>query len=151
MSEQKVIVAGWYTVDPKRRDEVVESFKDLVLRARSAPGCLDLAITADPVESNRINLFELWESEEALNAWRAVSRAPKKMAPILRMDMQKHIIQKSGSPFQRWRPASPPMRTRDQSERRVSRPREPGASTRRPIPAGEPATGLSGADPRRPR
>ena len=64
MSEQKVIVAGWYTVDPKRRDEVVENFKDLVLRARSAPGCLDLAITADPVDSNRINNFEFWQIRE---------------------------------------------------------------------------------------
>ena len=38
MSECKVIVAGWSTVDPEKRDAVVDSFKDLVLRARSAPG-----------------------------------------------------------------------------------------------------------------
>ena len=99
MSEQRVIVAGWYTVDPERRDEVVERFKDLMLRARSAPGCLDLTITADPLESNRINLFEFWQSEKALKQWRAVSRPPKRMAPILRMEVQKHIIQRSGPPF----------------------------------------------------
>ena len=52
MSDQKVIVGGWYTVDPKRRDEVVENFKDLVLRARSAPGCLDLQLL--PIRSIRI-------------------------------------------------------------------------------------------------
>ena len=63
MSSQKVIVAGWYTVDPSKRDEVVETFKDMVLRARSTPGCLDMAITADPVDSNRINMFEFWRSE----------------------------------------------------------------------------------------
>jgi quinol monooxygenase YgiN len=48
MSEQKVIVAGWYTVDPKRRDEVVENIKDLVLRARSAPGCLVFWLSGAP-------------------------------------------------------------------------------------------------------
>ena len=79
MSEQKVIVAGWYTVDPKRRDEVVENFKDLVLRARSAPGCLDFAITADPVDSNRINNFEFWQSAKDLNWWRAVSYPPNEL------------------------------------------------------------------------
>lgn len=99
MSEQKVIIAGWSTVDPKRRDEVVENFKDLMLRARSPPGCLDFAITADPVDSSRINIFEFWQSKKDLNAWRAVSNPPKEITPMLRMDVQKHVIQQSGSPF----------------------------------------------------
>jgi quinol monooxygenase YgiN len=99
MNDPKVIVAGWYTVNPRRRDEVVESFKDLVLRARRAPGCLDLSITADPVESNRINLFELWRSEGDLKAWRAASKAPRMNTPILRTEVKKHIVQRSGRPF----------------------------------------------------
>ncbi|HMJ13000.1 MAG TPA: antibiotic biosynthesis monooxygenase family protein [Polyangiaceae bacterium] len=99
MSEQKVIIAGWSTVAPKRRDEAIESFKDLVLRARTAPGCLDLAITADPVDPSRINIFELWQSEKHLNSWRAVCKPPKQIAKIIRRDVQKHIVQKSGPPF----------------------------------------------------
>lgn len=101
MSKQTVIVAGWYTVDSKKRDEVVASFKDMVIRARSAPGCLDFAITADPVDSDRINMFEFWESEKNLNSWRTVSRPSKKTAPIRRMEVQKHVIQQSGPPFSR--------------------------------------------------
>ncbi|WP_148252848.1 putative quinol monooxygenase [Aidingimonas lacisalsi] len=99
MSERKVIVAGWTTVDPEKRDEAVESFKDLVLRARNAPGCLDMAITADTVDPSRINIFEFWRSEEDLNAWRAVSDPPKEVTPIVKMEVQKHIIQESGPPF----------------------------------------------------
>jgi quinol monooxygenase YgiN len=99
MSKQKVIVAGWCTVDPKRRNEVVESFRDMVLRARNAPGCLDFAMTADPVDSARINIFEFWRSEKDLNSWRAVSNAPKQIAPMLETDVKKHIIQQSGPPF----------------------------------------------------
>jgi quinol monooxygenase YgiN len=99
MSEPKVIVAGWCIVDAKRRDEAVESFKALVLRARRAPGCLDLSITADPVDSNRVNIFELWQSERNLKAWRAVAKHPKKITPLLRMEVQKHIIESSGPPF----------------------------------------------------
>ena len=99
MSEPKVIVAGWCTVDPKKRDEAVESFKALVLRARRAPGCLDLSITADPVDANRVNIFELWQSEADLKAWRAVAKHPKKVTPLLRAEVQKHIIEHSGPPF----------------------------------------------------
>ena len=104
MSTQKVIVAGWYAVDPSKRDEVVEKFKDMVLRARSAQGCLDMAITADPVDSNRINMFEFWRSEKDLNSWRVVSKAPKMIARMLRVEVQKHTIQKSGAPFEKRRP-----------------------------------------------
>src|SRR5688500_16259196 len=101
MRKQTVIVAGWYTVDSKKGDEVVASIKDMVIRARSAPGCLDFAITADPVDSDRINIFEFWESEKNLNSWRTISRPPKKIPPIGRMEVQKHVIQQSGPPFSR--------------------------------------------------
>jgi quinol monooxygenase YgiN len=103
MSQRKVIVAGWITVDPGKRGEVVESFKDMVLRARSAPGCLDFAMTADPVDSDRINMFEFWQSEKDLNSWRTVCKPPKKIARMLRMEVQKHVIQQSGPPFSRRR------------------------------------------------
>lgn len=82
MSEQKVIVAGWVTADPEERDEIVESFKDLVIRARSAPGCLDVAISADPVDPGRINNFEFWRSEEDLNSWRAVSPLRRQLSSV---------------------------------------------------------------------
>jgi hypothetical protein len=76
-----------------------KNFKDLVLRARSAPGCLDFAITADPVDSNRINNFEFWQSEKDLNSWRAVSNPPKETSLMLRMEVQKHVFQQSRPPF----------------------------------------------------
>lgn len=100
MSEQKVIVAGWFTVEPEKRDAVVDSFKDLVRRARSAPGCLDLAITPDAVEPGRINNFEFWESEDSLDAWRAVANPPELITPMLQVEVQKHVIQRSGPPFE---------------------------------------------------
>lgn len=99
MASQKVIIAGWCTVDPSKRDEVVDSFKDLVVRAREAEGCLDFAITADPVDPARINNFEFWESESHLNSWRRISNPPKEVSPMLQVEVQKHMIDKSGPPF----------------------------------------------------
>lgn len=36
----KIIVAGWFTADPKKRDEVSKSYQDLVSSARKAKGFL---------------------------------------------------------------------------------------------------------------
>jgi quinol monooxygenase YgiN len=99
MRNQTVIVAGWCTVDPKKRDKVVESFHDLMRRARNAPGCLDFAMSADPVDLDRLNLFEHWESEKDLNAWRATCKPPKAITRMLRTQVQKHVIARSGPPF----------------------------------------------------
>ncbi|SDK27011.1 putative quinol monooxygenase [Sediminibacillus albus] len=99
MNAHKVIIAGWFTVDPSKRDEVVKAHEDLVKRARQTPGCLDLAITADPVDPARINNFEFWQSEEDLQSFRAVANPPKQITPMLRVEMLKHEIDKSGPPF----------------------------------------------------
>ena len=94
-----LIIAGKEYVAPEGRDACVEGYKDLIRRARSAPGCLDAAISADAVEPGRINSFELWESEEHLAAWRAVAHAPETTTKTLRADVQKYQISSSGPPF----------------------------------------------------
>ncbi|WP_202077926.1 putative quinol monooxygenase [Caldalkalibacillus salinus] len=99
MSANKVIIAGWYTVDPSKRDEVVKAHEPLVKRARQSPGCLDLAITADPVDPARINNFEFWQSEEDLQSFRAIANPPKQITPMISVEVQKHEIKKSGPPF----------------------------------------------------
>ena len=64
------IIAGYVTVDEEKRDGFVEAHRDLITRAREAPGCLDVAITADPVDPRRIYNYERWASWEAIEAWR---------------------------------------------------------------------------------
>jgi quinol monooxygenase YgiN len=94
-----LIIAGKAYVAPEERDRYVELQQALVRRARDAPGCRDMAITADPLEPGRVNLFELWESEEHLAAWRKVARAPRGAPSMLSADVQKHQISSSGTPF----------------------------------------------------
>ena len=72
-----VIIAGRSTVDPADRDRYVEAHQDMVRRARNAPGCLDVAITADPLDPARVNVMERWDSQEHLDAWRAVADPPQ--------------------------------------------------------------------------
>lgn len=70
------IIAGHFTVDNDKQAAFIEAHRDLVERARQAPGCLDIAITADPVDLGRINNYERWETWDAIEAWRGRADAP---------------------------------------------------------------------------
>ncbi|KAA5833681.1 antibiotic biosynthesis monooxygenase family protein [Saccharopolyspora hirsuta] len=94
-----LIIAGHVQVDPAQRDAFVAAHRDLVDRARRAPGCLDLAITADPLDPARVNNFERWESEEALAAWRAVADAPDTGIAITGDHVLKFSVTDVRSPF----------------------------------------------------
>jgi quinol monooxygenase YgiN len=87
-----VIVAGHVTVDPEQREPYLAGSMSVVEKARQADGCLDFAITADLLDPGRVNLFERWESQEAVKTFRrrahAWPRAPRSaenlvLAPML--------------------------------------------------------------------
>ncbi len=66
-----LIVAGWLRVDPKDRDAYVADCRDVVRAARRSPGCLDFALSADPVERDLVLVHERWEDEASLLAFRS--------------------------------------------------------------------------------
>jgi quinol monooxygenase YgiN len=72
-----IIIAGYTRMDADRRDGAVQSFKSMVERARAYDGCLDFSISADAVDPERVNLFECWRDQIALDAWRKVARGPR--------------------------------------------------------------------------
>ena len=59
--------------DVTRPEEVAA----MVERARRQDGCLDVSISADTVDPERINVFELWRDRQALDAWRKVAKGPR--------------------------------------------------------------------------
>lgn len=65
-----VIVAGRIHVDPQRRDSYLADCVQVVDAARRAEGCLDFSIAADLIDTGRINIFERWESQLAVEAFR---------------------------------------------------------------------------------
>lgn len=72
-----IIIAGYSSTDPGRRDATIRAFSDMLARARKHDGCLDLSISADPLDAGRVNLFELWRDQAALDAWRKAARGPR--------------------------------------------------------------------------
>lgn len=94
-----LIIAGSVQVPHERRDTLVAAFEDLVRRARTAPGCLDVAVTADSIDPGRINNFELWESQDHLDAWRAVAHAPDVSAEMISVDVSLFDVSGERPPF----------------------------------------------------
>jgi quinol monooxygenase YgiN len=93
------IIAGHVTVDVDTRDAFVEAHRDLVERARQAPGCLDVAITADPVDPGRINNYERWETWDAIEAWRRQANAPDTGIEFRHVDVTAFEVARTRPPF----------------------------------------------------
>jgi quinol monooxygenase YgiN len=94
-----LIIAGHYHVEAEQRGAYVAAFADLVRRARAAPGCLDVAITADLVDPRRVNNYERWESEDTLAAFRAVADPPEVDVEMVDMQVSKFHVDRESDPF----------------------------------------------------
>jgi quinol monooxygenase YgiN len=94
-----LIIAGHLILSPSDRDHFVDGHLDLVKRARQAPGCLDLAISADPVDVTRVNNYERWEDEDSLANWRKIANPPHLNIDFLGGDMVKYHIESTGPVF----------------------------------------------------
>lgn len=86
-----IIIAGHVTVDPEQRETHLAGSKTIVEKARQADGCLDFAMTADLVDPGRCNLFERWESQEALKAFRRRAPRPKR-AKLLSVSVAEYEV-----------------------------------------------------------
>ncbi|MFI5835041.1 putative quinol monooxygenase [Micromonospora sp. NPDC051300] len=87
-----LIVAGTLYVDPARRDAYLASCVEAVRAARAAPGCVDFAVSADLVEPGRINVYERWESDAQLLAFRGSGPDADQVAEILGAEVHKFRI-----------------------------------------------------------
>lgn len=65
-----IIIAGALFVAAEQRDAYLSGDASVVALARSVPGCLDFALSADAVDPRRINVFERWENDEVLRRFR---------------------------------------------------------------------------------
>ena len=87
-----VIVAGHITVDPEQRESYLAGCVSIVERARGAAGCLDFAITADLIDPGRVNLFERWESQAAVETFRGSGPSNKQRAAMLSVSVAEYDI-----------------------------------------------------------
>ena len=87
-----VIVAGHITVEPQQREFYLAGCVSIVERARGAAGCLDFAIAADLIDPGRVNIFERWELQAAVETFRGSGPGNEQGAAMLSVSVAEYDI-----------------------------------------------------------
>lgn len=93
-----IIVAGHLTVAASERAAYLNAVEDVNALARASAGCLDFEQVADPLEGDRIVIYERWIDDASLLAFRASDDpdTPQPTLPaILGADVAKYRIAES--------------------------------------------------------
>ena len=93
-----IIVSGKIYVRSGARHEFLAASLDAVGQARRSRGCRDFVVSADPIEPDRVNVYEEWESEEALLTFRGAGPGEDLSSSIVRADVARHVVASSGPP-----------------------------------------------------
>ena len=92
MERSLIIVSGRIHVRPGSRDEFLRRSAGAIAQARGTSGCRDFVVAADPLEPDRVNVYEEWESEDALSAFRGGGPGEDLSAMIVRADVREHVV-----------------------------------------------------------
>jgi len=65
-----LIVAGKLIIKSGSRDAFIEKSHVAILQARRNIACEDFSVSPDPIDMNRVNIFEKWKSRSELNSFR---------------------------------------------------------------------------------
>lgn len=87
-----IIVAGHHHVTAEQRDGFLAGSAEVVRAARDADGCVDFALSADLVDPGRVNVFEQWESVDAVQAFRGSGPDDETAAQILGAVVHQHEV-----------------------------------------------------------
>lgn len=96
-----IIIAGHLRVAASERAEYLAAVASVAAQARQLPGCHDFVQSADPIDPERINIFERWDSDEVLLAFRGSGSHDDDPAPVpavLSADVSKYRISAVESP-----------------------------------------------------
>jgi quinol monooxygenase YgiN len=87
-----VILAGHITVESQERESYLAGCVSIVEQARQAVGCLDVAISADLVDPGRVNIFERWESQSAVDAFRRSGPDDEQRPAMLTVSVEEYDV-----------------------------------------------------------
>ena len=90
-----IIVSGHLVVAAAERAGYLAGCKDVIRQARQAQGCVDFHLSPDPLEPDRINVFEQWESREAVEAFRGAGPSDDQQAAIRDAEVFQHDVASS--------------------------------------------------------
>ncbi len=65
-----IIVAGKLKIKRGSRDEFIERSRKAISQARVLDACEDFSVSPDPIDENRVNIFEKWIARAPLDEFR---------------------------------------------------------------------------------
>jgi len=91
-----IIVSGRIYLTPGTRAQFLEDSGMAMQTARLASGCRDFVVAADPLEPDRVNVYEDWDSSADLDRFRGGGPSETLTAHIVGMDVTRHQVTSSG-------------------------------------------------------
>src|SRR5262249_499240 len=85
--ELMIIVSGYLVVDAAERAGYLAACEVVIREARQVQGCHAFHLSPDPLEPDRINVFEQWESCEAVEAFRGSGPSDEQQSVIRDAEM----------------------------------------------------------------
>lgn len=91
-----IVVSGWLRVLPELRQEYLEGCRPVIEAARSAPGCIEFHLGADPLDPERIVVFEQWASAVHVDDFRAADGPqPAHLDAVVDAHVEQHDVARS--------------------------------------------------------
>ena len=87
-----IIVAGKLILKSGFRDTFIEQSREAILMARSNSACGAFSVSPDPIDSNRVNIFEKWQTRSALHAFRSEGLDSDIFSLVESFDVQEYDI-----------------------------------------------------------
>jgi quinol monooxygenase YgiN len=103
-----IIVSGRIYVSPGQREGFLAASRGAVSEARRAPGCRDFVVSADPIDPDRVNVYEEWDSDTELEAFREAGPGPELTQVIEHAEVSRHRVASSDVQHLSVRIARPP-------------------------------------------
>ncbi len=90
-----IIVSGTIYVEEAERDRYVQGCREMIVAARTSDGCIDFHLAADPIDRDRINVYEQWKSVEAVESFRGSGPSSEQAAAIRDAHVFQHEVASS--------------------------------------------------------
>ncbi|CAB4917284.1 unannotated protein [freshwater metagenome] len=91
-----LIVAGRLELRPGHRDAFVAASADAVAQARADQGCHDFVVAADPLDPDRVNVYERWETAAELERFRGAGPSSDALSAVVSGDVARYEIASVG-------------------------------------------------------
>ena len=91
-----IIVSGTIRTTPGQRQRFLDASLKAMTMARAAQGCMAFIVAADPIVDDLVNVYEQWESEAAMLAFRGDGPSDEMGSMIAHTDVQRHQVSATG-------------------------------------------------------